>query len=332
MSTQISGARALADFRQRLAPSLLVARPAWVAFSGGLDSTVLLKTCIDAGLPVRAIHVNHHLQPAAGSMQTHCEQWCSRHLVPLDVLHVTVDTKGGESLEAQAREARYAAICEHVRARSSGDALVLTAHHRDDQIETILIALFRGSGMEGLAGMPDLSALPVPNAADIWLGRPFLGLSRAVLQQEAESSGLTWFDDPTNADIRLRRNWLRNEGLPAIREQFPQIEASVLRLSRQVAEAREEWTQRTQVLLQNCTDTEGRLSRTAWSALTQTEQVRVLRQWLTRAGIRLNEARSLELRDQLLRPQGGLRRVAPDWGVRIRSDWMQIETAPEGDD
>jgi tRNA(Ile)-lysidine synthase len=352
----------LGDFRRRLSPPFPVARPWWVAYSGGLDSTAVLMACVDMGLQVRAIHVNHHLQPAAADMQAHCERWCAAHDVPLDVLHVDVKCEGGDSLEAQARHARYAAIANHVRSICpQDDALVLTGHHRDDQLETVLIALFRGSGLEGLAGMSAVSALPVEAAEGIWLGRPLLELGRDAIAADAAARGWAWFDDPTNTDMRLRRNWIRQQGLPAIREQFPQVDASLLRLARQMADAREEWSQQASNLLQACEVRDANvqasqlpdagltndnqtlrkratsvLSQRVWLQMSEREQVRVLRYWLGQAGIRLSEVRTLELREQLSRPQGGVRKVADDWGVRIQSGVMRIvssgKATGQGDD
>lgn len=300
--------------------------PLWLAYSGGLDSTVLLYACRQADIPVRAVHVNHHLQSAAAAMQAHCEDWCTRHDVPLDVLHVSVDKPGGESLEAQARQARYQAIGDHVR-KSGAASVVLTAHHRDDQLETVLIALLRGSGLEGLAGMSALSPWPLESPsleASIWLGRPFLEVSRAQLMQTAQDAGLDWFDDPTNADLSLRRNWLRQEGLPLLRQQFPQVDASLLRLARQVADARDEWHEEAAELLSRCSEKAGYLQREVWAGLTGRQQIRVLRLWLAQSALRLNEVQTLELVEQLHRPQGGVRRVTGGWGIEIRSGVMRI--------
>lgn len=319
-------ANAINRFRSTLPSGLLAARPLWVAYSGGLDSTALLMACVQLGLPVRALHVNHHLQPAAGAMQAHCEQWCARHDIPLEVLHVEVARAGGDSLEACAREARYTAIGEAVSGYCTGNdcAMILTAHHRDDQIETLLMTLFRGSGLEGLAGMSQVASWPVAGFDALRLGRPLLDVARAALADEVAANAWHWFDDPTNTDTGLRRNWLRHEGLPAIRKQFPQVDASLLRLARQMGQAREEWQAEAARSLDECVNAEGALSRQAWAAMNAPRQLRVLRLWLSSAGLRLNEARTLELRDQLLRPQGGLRRVAPDWGVRLSGNWMQV--------
>lgn len=317
----------LTAFRRQLAPQWLAVKPWWVAYSGGLDSRVLLQACVELGLPVRAVHVNHHLQAAAEDMQAVCEQQCRSLGVPLDVLHVIVARKGGESLEAQARAARYEAIGHHV---GSAASVVLTAHHQDDQIETILLTLLRGSGLEGLAGMPAFSGWPLPGGNALRLGRPLLGTRRADLQMDAEQAGLVWFDDPSNADVRLRRNWLRQEGLPTLRRQFPQVDASLLRLARQVGEAKAEWQAAALRQLVVCQDAAGRLLQAPWLSLEELPQLRVLRVWLAQSDIRISEVRLLELRDQLSRPQGGLRRVADDWAVRVRKGCMAIERSPRG--
>ncbi len=315
----------LGEFRRQMPPDLLAALPWFIAYSGGLDSTALLMASVELGISVRAIHVNHHLQAAAADMQAHCERMCARHGVALDVLHADVQCRGGDSIEAQARQARYEAIAQHVRASTSDrPAVVLTAHHRDDQLETVLITLFRGSGLEGLAGMLPLSPLPVPGERTVWLARPFLQMGRDDIAAQALQMGWEWFDDPTNDDVRLRRNWIRRQALPLIREHFPQVDASLLRLSRQMADARDEWDDQAQRLMQQCEVAPLCLSRTVWSQFNEREQVRLLRYWLAGEGLRLNEARTLQLREQLLRPQGGVRQVADEWGVEMRSGQMRI--------
>ncbi|WP_241005985.1 tRNA lysidine(34) synthetase TilS, partial [Aeromonas media] len=147
-----------------------------VAFSGGLDSTVLLvlaaRFAREQGLALRALHVHHGLSPHADAWVAHCEGVCQQLAVPLMVERVQLQRGNGDSLEAQAREARYQRL-----AASLGEGeWLLTAHHQDDQLETLLLALKRGAGLRGLAGMvPDQ-----PFAGGLLL-RPLLEVSRAEL-------------------------------------------------------------------------------------------------------------------------------------------------------
>lgn len=302
--------------------------PVWVAFSGGLDSTVLLMACRAAGWRVHAIHVNHNLQDAAGAMQAHCEQWCERFDIPLTVLQVSIERNGGDSLEANARHARYAAIGQRVA--QQGGTRVLTAHHADDQIETVLLTLLRGSGLEGLAGMSMRSPWPVAGYDTLQVGRPLLGALRADLLAQAQANAWHWFEDPTNSDPLFRRNWLRSQALPMLREQFPQVDASLLRLARQVGDARDEWRAQAKGLLAACSDADGTLSRDEWLKLSDRQQVRVLRYWLAQSGVRPNELQTLELHAQLQRPQGGMRRVCAGWSVRVSKGKLGIHFDEQG--
>ncbi|MGH8454045.1 MAG: tRNA lysidine(34) synthetase TilS, partial [Nevskiales bacterium] len=164
-----------------------------LAYSGGLDSTVLLHALVRAGLPapLEAIHIHHGLQPAADRWPGHCQRVCQQLGIPLTVLEVTPVRGPRLSPEAEARRARYDALRSAMR---SGDVL-LTAHHLDDQAETLLLQLLRGAGPRGLAAMPTLSEFP-PG----WHARPLLACSRMALETYARQHGLEWVEDPSNTD------------------------------------------------------------------------------------------------------------------------------------
>jgi tRNA(Ile)-lysidine synthase len=144
------------------------------------------------------------------------------------VLSTKVDRPRGTSLEAAARETRYRLLA---KALKQGEFL-LTAHHQDDQLETVLLQLFRGSGLAGLAAMPAITPF-----AGGWLARPLLSRTRAELEAWARAQGLTWVEDDTNADERLDRNYLRRQVLPLVRERWPGSPAAVSRSARHAAEA-----------------------------------------------------------------------------------------------
>lgn len=211
-----------------------LAAPAWrVALSGGLDSTVLLHLLVRLrereSLPaLGAIHVHHGLQAAADAWPAHCRQLCAALGVPLRVEYVQVGI--GASLERAAREARYAAFARHLGAGE----LLLTGQHRDDQAETLLFRLLRGAGVRGLAGMPARRALGRGQ-----LLRPLLGVSRAELQAYAEQQGLRWVEDPSNADSRLARNFLRHEVLPPLARHWPQALQNLARSAVHLREAQD---------------------------------------------------------------------------------------------
>ena len=202
-----------------------------VAFSGGADSTALLAALARLparGLHLRALHVDHQLQPQSASWSEHCRHIARELRVPLEVLRVHVRRARGESLEAKAREARYAALAAQLRA---GEVL-LSAHHEDDQLETVLLQLLRGAGLAGLAAMA-----PVVPFAGTVLVRPLLEAAGPDLRAWVRAQGLTFIEDPSNQDERLDRNYLRARVLPVIRARWPAAAATVARSARHAAEA-----------------------------------------------------------------------------------------------
>jgi tRNA(Ile)-lysidine synthase len=187
-----------------------------VGFSGGLDSTVLLHAVAHAAgsAPLQALHVNHGLHPDAEAWQQHCAQVSASLGVAFVSRRVRVSRHG--SLEAQARAARYRAFVEVL---ASGSRLFL-AHHRQDQAETVLLRLVQG---RGLYGMPQQRALGAG-----MLVRPLLEVTRADIEAYATQHALVWLDDPSNADQRLDRNFVRHSVLPELRRRWPNVEDSLL--------------------------------------------------------------------------------------------------------
>ena len=203
-----------------------------VALSGGLDSVVVLHVLADMPAArargLRAVHVHHGLHPDADAWQRLCETICSALQVSLRSVNVDVPRDGGEGLEAAARHARRAVFAEEL---GVGEVLVL-AHHRDDQAETFLMRALRGSGVDGLGAMQPWRAF-----ANGWLWRPLLGHPRSDLQAYAQAHGLRWIEDPSNADARFDRNFLRQRVLPLLRERWPQADASFARSANLCADA-----------------------------------------------------------------------------------------------
>ncbi len=189
-----------------------------VAFSGGIDSTVLLHALAasfdDHQTQIVAIHINHGLHEDAPAWETHCRAAAAALDVQFDSRPVEVDAKSGLGLEASARQARYDAFRDIVE---SGDWL-LSAHHEDDQAETLLLNLMRGSGLAGLAGIG-----AVQRFGDGMLARPLLGESGDSIKAYAEQHELHWIDDPSNLDTRFDRNFLRREIVPALAERWPGV-------------------------------------------------------------------------------------------------------------
>lgn len=206
--------------------------PTWyIAFSGGLDSTVLLHLLADyarshAAPPLRAVHVHHGLQAAADAWPAHCKAVCANLGIALEVIHVQVSP--GASLEQAARDARYAAFQQTL---GPGDIL-FTGQHCDDQAETLLLRLLRGAGLRGLAAMPWQRPLGQGS-----LVRPLLGCARQQLQAYAQARGLAWIDDPSNADTRFARNFLRREVMPQLQQRWPQVGQNFARAAEHLGEA-----------------------------------------------------------------------------------------------
>ncbi|HEY0961196.1 MAG TPA: tRNA lysidine(34) synthetase TilS [Pseudomonadales bacterium] len=207
-----------------------------VALSGGLDSTVLLHLLHDAcarqviDAPLRAVHVNHVLQLDADSWQEHCRAVCASLGIEFEAVRSPVVPVRGESLEESARDVRHAVF---ENALSSGEVLTL-AQHRDDQVETVLFRLLRGSGVAGLAGMPRIRSCGRGTML-----RPLLDAGRSELHAYALAHRLSWIDDGSNADPRFDRNFLRNAVLPLMAERWPGLAGAVTRTAMLSAEAAE---------------------------------------------------------------------------------------------
>jgi tRNA(Ile)-lysidine synthase len=202
-----------------------------VALSGGLDSSALLAALATPRRvrpQLRAIHIDHGLHPNSRLWSADCRRLARQLKVPLQVLATKVTRVRGESLEAAARTARYALLEDHL---APGEVL-LTAQHADDQLETVLLQLFRGSGVAGISAMPEITAFGAG-----FLARPLLSCTRSQLQEWAKSAALTWVEDDTNADESLDRNYLRHRVLPLLRARWPGVAGSVGRSARHAAQA-----------------------------------------------------------------------------------------------
>lgn len=185
-----------------------------IAYSGGVDSHVLLLCCHRLGLNLRAVHVHHGLQEVAAEWVEHCQRVCDGLSIPLEICHVDAKKKYRQSPEESARNARYEALIDNLR---SGECL-LTAQHQDDQAETLLLQLFRAASTAGLSAMP----LESKRRAATHL-RPLLSFTRSEIVDFAQQQGLHWVEDPTNQNSAYDRNYLRNEIMPKLGERWPGI-------------------------------------------------------------------------------------------------------------
>ncbi|MFO1417673.1 MAG: tRNA lysidine(34) synthetase TilS [Methylotetracoccus sp.] len=255
-----------------------------IAFSGGLDSTVLLHACVslrDAGqlAAVDAIHINHQLHADADAWEAHCRELCAAWHVRLTIHRVAAGAGPGESLEETARTARYQALSAEL---GHGDML-LCAHHADDQAETVLLQLLRGAGVSGLAGMPDRSALGAG-----FLVRPLLGIPRRALQDYASAHGLRWIEDGSNSDLRHARNYLRHEILPRLLARWPSYPSTLSRSARHCADAHHLLDEVGSDLLRAIHDpASNSIGIDGLCRLPPARQTLVLRQWFRRSGLRM---------------------------------------------
>lgn len=197
-----------------------------MGFSGGLDSTVLLHATAGlvnaAGLVLSALHVHHGLSPNADAWAESCSKFCESLGVPIAILQVEVPVHSGEGPEAAARRMRHKALSDQPA------HWVLLAHHADDQAETVLHNLLRGTGVRGAAAMPESRGRVL---------RPLLGLGRAVLLEYARTHDLAWIEDESNADLRYTRNFLRREIMPAIASRFPGVSGQLAAAAAHFGEA-----------------------------------------------------------------------------------------------
>ncbi|HUL42073.1 MAG TPA: tRNA lysidine(34) synthetase TilS [Burkholderiales bacterium] len=204
-----------------------------LAMSGGLDSVVLLDILHALAkklhFKLSAVHVNHQLSPNAGRWANFCRRWCKTLNVPIKISKVTVSGARATGTEAAAREARY-----RVYARLHADYLVL-AHHLDDQTETMVLQLLRGSGVKGLSAMPEMRYQI--NKSSPRIIRPLLDVPRSEIERYARARKLRWVEDESNDNTALDRNFLRHKVLPLISTRFPAYRETLGRAQRRIAEA-----------------------------------------------------------------------------------------------
>lgn len=204
----------------------------WIAYSGGLDSHVLLSLChaLSDTLPLKlqVIHVHHGLSVNADAWALHCARICKELNVVLTIKHVQLNLQAGESIEAKARDARYAVFADIMQPND----VLLTAHQENDQAETYLLQLLRGAGLKGLAAMPALKPF-----AKGFHARPLLGFNRAELEAYAKASALQWIEDESNHNTQLTRNFIRQTVIPILTAHWPSATTTIARSAAHAAEA-----------------------------------------------------------------------------------------------
>ncbi len=279
-------------FEERIAARLTAllpefpALPLCVAFSGGLDSTVLL-TALSA-LPevrtrLRALHVDHGLQANSAAWAAHCRTAAQALEVPLEVLTVRARRPRGASLEALARGWRYALLERHLKPAE----VLLTAHHADDQLETVVLQLLRGAGLPGIAAMPAVAPF-----AQGRIVRPLLDIERSEIEAWGRARGLNWIEDDSNADEQRDRNYLRRRVVPLVRERWPAATRAIARTARHAAEGQGLLDQLARADVERAADGAA-LRVTRLRALDLARRCNALRYWIAHSSHPLPDTRRL---------------------------------------
>ena len=209
---------------------LLTYEHCYIGFSGGLDSSALLFACVkflsqqkqSLAPSLTAIHINHQIDSASNDWQAHCEQFCAKLGVTMIGKKIAVDADE-KGLEAGARDGRYKAFEELIASTNAQSSVLLLGHHADDQAETLLLRLMRGSGVRGASAMSKSRTLA---DSGIVLLRPLLTKSKSQLQQYAMAQEFQYLNDPSNQNLRFDRNYIRHKVLPPLLMRWPKaIEA-----------------------------------------------------------------------------------------------------------
>ncbi len=225
--------RAPSDLFHQILPRLSTLIPqqarAAVGLSGGMDSVVLLdllhRARAEFAFSLSAVHVNHHISAHADQWQAFCAELCAAYAIPFIAKQVHLPQRATAGIEGAARALRYQALNE-----VESDVLVL-AHHLDDQAETLLLNLLRGTGLTGAAAMPGVGG-KLPH-----LARPLLELPRAHLLAYAQARQLRWIEDESNLNLAYGRNFLRHEVLPTLEKRYPAYRQTLSRAAQHFAEA-----------------------------------------------------------------------------------------------
>lgn len=282
----------LDNLASRLAAYCQRGRRIVVALSGGVDSVVLLDLLErlrgECGFELGAVHVNHQISESAQDWEGFCVRLCEARKIPLTVRRVRVPRRGKQGLEAAARSARYA-----VFAGIDADCLAL-AHHLDDQAETILLNLLRGTGVRGAAGMPGVrTQLLASGTTRAVYARPFLDVTRAQLLSYAGDRGLLWVEDDSNTDTTFSRNFLRREVMPQIEQRFPAYRQALARAARHFSEAAQLLDELAEIDLREALH-QDKLQIAVLAHLSRARAKNLLRVYLTTQGVPMPDAERLE--------------------------------------
>jgi len=259
-----------------------------IAFSGGLDSSVLLhaaaKLASGTNRSLSAVHINHGLSPNADAWAASCERFCTELGVPFFSYKVTLEKRA--SVEASARRARYAALIAHCHTKSC--SVLVTAHHADDQAETVLLNVLRGTGIKGMRGIASMTMID-----GVAVVRPFIGLARETLLNYAAANKLAVVDDESNLDRRFTRNALRHDALPALQRIAPTAVERLAALARHARSADSLLTDLAEIDLQSSLGPSDGLLVDRLKELSLDRAANLLRHWLVRQELAVPPERRL---------------------------------------
>ena len=289
-----------------------------VAYSGGLDSHVLLhllSQISNAEHEVRAIHVNHGLQASSLAWVQHCEDTCVGLGIPFEVISLALKIPKGQSIEEVARIERYKALYQSLEENET----LLTAHHQNDQVETFLLNLFRGAGVDGLASMP-ISRLFGPKGLEHQLLRPMLSYNRETLENYAEKHQLKVVDDPSNLDLSFDRNYLRQHILPELSGRWVGIDKAISRAAAIQSETKEILNEVAEHAFKQVFDSKkNTISITRLKQLTKAKQKLVLRYWISDRGFSYPSEKKLQhLFSDVIEANQGTQPLLEWQGVQLR--------------
>lgn len=259
----------------------------YLGFSGGLDSCVLLHLLCQhekARRKLTVIHINHNLSPHAADWALWAQTFCKNIRLPFQSFSVSLDSD--KNLEESARNKRYDIF--HSLLKTKRD-VVLLAHHQNDQAETLLLHLFRGAGIDGLAVMPEWRSL-----GQGYLYRPLLNFSRAELESYAAQKKLTWIEDESNTNQRFDRNFLRQNIIPQLQKRWPALINNLARSAKHCAIARKMIEQQSEELLTEIMDDRNRLNIHLLQQHSAEVQMTLLRQWLKKQHFKIPNQEQLE--------------------------------------
>ncbi|WP_421866827.1 tRNA lysidine(34) synthetase TilS [Motiliproteus sp.] len=285
--------------------------PVWIAYSGGMDSHVLLQLAIDAGLnqsvKLGAVHVHHGLQSEADSWAEHCEAVCQA--LGVRFRRFDAGLAPGTAMEARAREARYRIFTELM----TDGGLLLQAHHADDQAETLMFRLLRAGGVRGLAGIPARRALGQGR-----LLRPLLDQPREQLRRYALDRGLSWIEDPSNQDLTHDRNYLRAQVMPELRKRWPDQARAFGQSASHCHDAQLLCQDLARIDLEACRLSGGGLTIDPLKVLAEHRRWNLLRYWLHQQGLNPSQKQLVQLWQDLVCAREDAQPCFDFPGVRVR--------------